>query len=149
MKTTTFLRSIYVAILVVAALIYMAYQMEWLRQGILAEPSTARLTMQYLSVGLTLVCIPLALKLLHFAGIRRRLVAEPRHYTRWALTRLVLLALPLYLDAVLYFQLATPDYGRDATSGYLAFICLVALCFAWPTDERQENETSEPQRSVS
>ena len=94
------------------------------------------------AVALTLICIPLALRLFTMPKPRRQGAASIVGYVRWACVRIALLAIPLFYDVAAYYCL-----GRYATCGWMAMMVAVMFMFVWPSDGRMryERETVYPQ----
>ena len=90
----------------------------------------------------TLLFIPLALRLFKFDFVARQIAAAPeKGMVRWGLIRLAAILVPLTIDVVLYYCTMNTSYG------YLAIIHLVALAFVFPTSRRCEAETENNHQS--
>lgn len=91
-----------------------------------------------LSILLTVVCVPLSLKLFAWVLYRRidraDIARAQQLYVFWNGIRLVLLALPLIAGFLTY-------YGMLSTTGLLcALIALTASLFCLPSEERLRHE---------
>ena len=78
---------------------------------------------------LTIVVIPMALKLFSLKMIRRKLVA-----------RINMLCLPMLINTFMYYQTMAPAFG------YMAIILMLCLFFVYPSMERCTDETSGEER---
>lgn len=80
---------------------------------------------------LTVVCIPLALRLFKMLG---RKVHDAATLRRYGLLRLAMLVVPLWLNTILYYLF------MNAAFGYMAIIILIAMSFVFPTKDRCRSE---------
>lgn len=90
--------------------------------------------LQLLVVLLTIFLIPTSLKLLNWTPVRKRLEGKPLLYRCWAMTRLLALHVPVLLGVTLYYLML------DSSALYCAIVSLIAIVFAWPTQERMLDE---------
>ena len=87
---------------------------------------------------LTLVAIPVTLKLFKFKNVRADLIARKAEALRkWGILRLLLLEVPMFVNTLLYYA-----YGKT-TFGYMAIILLLTLPFVYPSMERCQSEVTE------
>ena len=87
---------------------------------------------------LTIVVIPMALKLFSLKMIRRKLVAQKGDALLvWGTTRINMLCLPMLINTFMYYQTMAPAFG------YMAIILMLCLFFVYPSMERCTDETSE------
>ena len=102
----------------------------------------SRYVFNIVAVGLTLACIPLALRMFTLPLPRRQAKASVTGYVRWAVMRIAVLTIPLNFDVIAYYWL-----GRYATCGWMALMVAVMFMFVWPSDGRMyyERETAYPQ----
>lgn len=84
---------------------------------------------------LTLVLVPLSLKLISLERVRKAISADASAYWRWSWLRWGLLCGILLANTLFYYCFST-----GTTCGYLALICAVALLFVWPSQSRMEEE---------
>ncbi len=104
----------------------------------LAAPDGNALTLyvaQVAGVALVLVCVPLAFRMMRLCFVARSIAGSRQAYTRWALVRLSVLAVPMLFNTLAYYLLT-----GEATSAYLALISFVAMLFFWPTETRCDHE---------
>lgn len=93
--------------------------------------------LQVVMEAVSIVFIPVALKLFSVGVVHRRLVAgKGKALLRWGTLRLNLLCLPMLANTYLYYQTMWPGFG------YLAIILLLCLCFVYPSMARCESEVS-------
>lgn len=90
---------------------------------------------------LTIVVIPMALKLFSLKMIRRKLVAQKGDALLvWGTARINMLCLPMLINTFMYYQTMTPAFG------YMAIILMLCLFFVYPSMERCTDETSGEER---
>lgn len=90
--------------------------------------------LQLVVVFLTIFLIPTSLKLLNWTPIRKRVEGKPFIYRCWGMTRLVALYLPVLLGTIFYYLML------DSSAVYCAIVSLIAVVFAWPTQDRLLDE---------
>ena len=134
-QTLNLLRAVYCVILLQAALLVIIFETGLLPVGTQAYDSQVNYMVEMTGLILTIVCIPLALKMMHFSRIKELLHQQPRKYQLLSITRLALLGVPLLFDVLAYYLL-----GFDATLGYLALMIVVAFLFIWPSKDKMEYE---------
>ncbi len=105
-----------------------------LPMGIVEPKSQQEFVLNTVSVSLTLLGIPLAMKLFHLnttKGLRRMNIDEAlQSYHNWSLVRTCILGLAAEFGIITYFFTMT-------TSGLLcALAALAILCFCWPTRDK-------------
>lgn len=87
---------------------------------------------------LTIVFIPLALKLFSFKSIHRKLVSgKAASLLPWGTARINMLCLPMLVNTILYYQTFSPAFG------YMAIILLLCLFFVYPSLSRCYAETED------
>lgn len=88
---------------------------------------------------ITLVTVPVALKLFKIDKVRQRLQQEPqKSWIRFGTIRLSLVGVPMVVNTALYYQFWNVAFG------YMAIIGLICLVFAYPCDlEINENGEKE------
>ena len=138
-RTQQILKSIFVATLVVAALIVLLFETNIVEAGALA--GNENLEFVVLSVvELVVICsIPLALRLFKFKGVRRQLIDQPaQKLLAWGTSRLLMLSVPLVACVLLYYL-----FFMEAAFGYLAIILALSMMFVRPSKDRCEAETTD------
>ncbi len=86
---------------------------------------------------LTVICVPVALKLLSWQNIRGCIRNNPTEYYVWATKRLLLIYVPMLLNILLHYLL------MDMSPFYLSLICAVAVLYVWPSKARMMQEIKE------
>lgn len=87
---------------------------------------------------LTIVVIPLSLKLFSLKAIHRRLVAHKGDaLLPWGTARLNMLCLPMLVNTFMYYQTMSPAFG------YMAIILFLCLFFVYPSIGRCVAETED------
>lgn len=94
--------------------------------------------MQILMEFVTIVAIPLALKLFSFKFVHRKLVkGKGGALLTWGTARINLLCLPMLVNTFMYYQSMSPAFG------YMAIILFLCLFFIYPSGERCLAETED------
>lgn len=83
----------------------------------------------------TIMAIPVALKMFRLKFIATRLTT-PRALMRWGLLRLLLLGVPMVVNALSYYLF------MGAAFGYLGIILLLCMVFVTPTKARCYSEVT-------
>lgn len=100
-----------------------------------ADPSFTFVLLTVMEL-VTIVAIPLSLKLFSFRAVRRRLQEQKGGaLLPWGTARIQMLCLPMLLNTCLYYQTMAPAFG------YMAIILLLCLFFVYPSMERCYDET--------
>ncbi len=108
--------------------------------GLLLEGSCAddRLQEYYCALVmelLTIVLIPLALRLFRLSWVERSIKADPsRRLPVWRYVRMAMLSVPMMANVLLYYQFVHPSFG------YMAIIGLLSLSFVYPSAARCQSE---------
>lgn len=129
------LRISYCYSLLATGIIVLIYETGLLPVGELVYDSTTNYVMEIVSVGQTLIGIPLGLKFMHLKQIQQNLKAKPERYLSYGILRMLCIQTPMIINVVFYYMM-----GFDATQGYLALICLIAMFFVWPSRGKMEYE---------
>lgn len=124
----------------VALLLVIFYECELLPITSMAEKPQLLFVLQVLMELVTIVVIPVGLKMFSVKPLRRRLI-EGKGDTLlfWGTLRLNMLSVPMVFNVFFYYQSMSPAFG------YLAIIIFLCLFFIYPSLERCETETSESQ----
>lgn len=86
---------------------------------------------------LTICLIPFSLRLFKFKHVRRQLTSNAASALRkWGAIRLFMIALPMIINTILYYQFMNVAFG------YLAIICLLSLAFIYPSKAKCDQETN-------
>lgn len=123
-----------------ALLLVCFYECEWIPITSMAENAQLLFVLQVLMELVTIVVIPVALKMFSFKPLRRRLIeGKGDSLLVWGTLRLNMLSVPMVFNVFFYYQSMSPAFG------YLAIIIFLCLFFIYPSLDRCEAETSEPQ----
>lgn len=87
---------------------------------------------------LTMLCIPVSLKMFKFKRISKDLISRKADALRqWGLLRLLLLIGLMVVNTLLYYIYMKPAFG------YMALITVLCLPFVYPSKDRCLTETEE------
>ena len=118
------------------------YETEGLPQGIFVDHVQASYCLNTLGILLTIVCIPLSLRLFQLSLTRyvRQLpvLQALRSYRRWNEVRICLLLVPVLLNLSVYY------WTLESTGLLCCGMTLTASLFCLPSRQRMENELALP-----
>lgn len=129
------LRCVYFANLATAGIIAVLFEMLSLEPGQLTCNEEASYWFGICGIGLLLICIPVALKLMSFKRIKAAVKESTQAYQTWSLMRLALLEVPLLFNTLAYYLL-----GCEPKFGYMALMIVVAHLFVWPSLDKMNYE---------
>ena len=134
-KTATALKSLFCVAIAAGAAMVVVFESNLVLPGGMAGDSL----MEYcFTVGLELLPIaslPLALRLFKFAGVKARLAGKGAGaLLPLAVVRMMLIAVPMLANALLYYLF------MSTTFGYMAIICLLCMTFIYPSAGRCQSE---------
>lgn len=135
MDTIKILRITYIVSLLTAAIITVLGETGLMPSGVLDLDPQETYIIEIVCALFTIVCIPLAMKLLNFKRVREQVKGNPQRYTAWSIIRISMLQTPLILCLLMYYLM-----GFDTNCAYLALMVLVAYVFIWPSRGRMEYE---------
>ena len=122
----------------VALFMVVVYENNWVGRTDLDADEQLVFVFQVLMELLTIVCIPLALKLFSFKTIHRRLVMKKgAALLPCGTARMNMLCVPMIANTFLYYQTMSPVFG------YMAIILFLCLFFIYPSAERCYAETED------
>ena len=126
-KTISFLRTVLIANVGVAVVIAALYELDILPSGILAgRPQDEFLSTISMEL-ITIVFIPVALRLFKTKDVEKRLEeGNIKAFRKWGLLRILMITVPLVLNTLLYYSF------MNTTFGYMALILLICLPFIYP-----------------
>lgn len=114
------------------------YEMEWVEPTNLAGDVTLVYVITVVMELLTIVVIPVALKLFRFKWVHRKLMSDKAiALLPWGTLRLNMLCLPMFINTFMYYQTMSPAFG------YMAIILFLCLFFIYPSIGRCVEETEE------
>ena len=130
---TNFLFMVVLALLLVAL-----YESEILEPTDMASDVSLMFVLQIIMELLTIVVIPVALKMFSIKVIRKKLIAgKGNTLLPWGTARINMLCLPMLVNIFLYYQTMSPAFG------YMAIILFLCLFFIYPSIGRCTMETEE------
>ena len=126
-KTISFLRTVLIANVGVAVVIAALYELDMLPSGMLAgRPQDEFLSTISMEL-ITIVFIPVALRLFKTKDVEKRLEeGNIKAFRKWGLVRILMITVPLVLNTLLYYSF------MNTTFGYMALILLICLPFIYP-----------------
>lgn len=126
-KTISLLRTVLIANVGVAVVIAALYELDILPSGMLAgRPQDEFLSTISMEL-ITIVFIPVALRLFKTKDVEKRLEeGNIKAFRKWGLVRILMITIPLVLNTLLYYSF------MNTTFGYMALILLICLPFIYP-----------------
>lgn len=122
--------------IVLSAIIIVSGELDIIPNGILANDKQVEFVIMSMMENLTIIAIPVALKLFNFKAIANKLASDTLlHFERWGIVRLCLLNVPMVINLVCYYLFVGAGFG------YLAIILFLSLFFVYPSLSRCYNET--------
>lgn len=111
----------------VAVVIAALYELDILPSGMLAgRPQDEFLSTISMEL-ITIVFIPVALRLFKTKDVEKRLEeGNIKAFRKWGLVRILMITVPLVLNTLLYYSF------MNTTFGYMALILLICLPFIYP-----------------
>lgn len=121
--------------IVLSAIIIILGELDIIPNGILANDKQVEFVIMSMMEILTIIAIPVALKLFKFKAIANKLASDTlHHFERWGIVRLCLLNVPMVINLVCYYLFVGAGFG------YLAIILFLSLFFVYPSLSRCYNE---------
>ena len=126
-KTISLLRTVLIANVGVAVVIAAFYELDILPSGMMAgRPQDEFLSTISMEL-ITIVFIPVALRLFKTKDVEKRLEeGDIKAFRKWGLVRILMITVPLVLNTLLYYSF------MNTTFGYMALILLICLPFIYP-----------------
>lgn len=122
--------------IVLSAIIIVSGELDIIPNGILANDKQVEFVIMSMMEILTIIAIPVALKLFKFKAIANKLASDTLlHFERWGIVRLCLLNVPMVINLVCYYLFVGAGFG------YLSIILFLSLFFVYPSLSRCYNET--------
>ena len=115
----------------VAVVIAAFYELDILPSGMLAgRPQDEFLSTISMEL-ITIVFIPVALRLFKTKDVEKRLEeGNIKAFRKWGLLRILMITVPLVLNTLLYYSF------MNTTFGYMALILLICLPFIYPASRK-------------
>lgn len=123
--------------IVISVIILALGETDIIPNGILVGEYQADFVIMSVMELITIVAIPVALKLFKFKSIASRLISEDslKALNCWGQVRLLLLSVPMIANLVCYYLFVKVGFS------YLAIILFLSLFFVYPSLSRCYNET--------
>ncbi len=129
------------ALIAITLAIVVLFETELLPCGIMHDGNKSLEFVAVTVMELWTICeIPLSLKLFHIKSIHER-IDTPERLLHWGLLRMMMLGLPMIINALLYYVF------MNVALGYMAIILLLCMFFIVPTKERCESELNTTTKS--
>jgi len=143
-RTKKILMTLFWALILIALLIVICYELVLFLPGDFQQYEQANFTATMVMELLTVVLIPSSLYLFQAKPIHNSLIATPApSLLRWGTLRLLMLGVPMVVNTLFYYWFANVSFG------YMAIICLLCFFFIVPTRARCEQETREREEEQS
>ena len=122
--------------IVLSSIIIILGELDIIPNGLLANDKQVEFVIMSMMEILTIIAIPVALKLFKFKAIADKLASDTLlHFERWGIVRLCLLNVPMVINLVCYYLFVSAGVGN------LANILFLSLYFVYPSLSRCYNET--------
>lgn len=116
---------------IISLIIIVLYENEILLPGVWGTDKIADYYVAIAMELITICLIPLALRMFKFKKVQASVKKDSEHnYMRWASLRIVMLTLPMMVNAWLYYQFMNVAFG------YMGIIGLLCLVFIYPSKTR-------------
>ncbi len=120
----------------IVLLIVVVYEIGLVAPSALGDDVQLVFVLQVAMEMITIVVIPVALKLFALKWVHRKLVeGKGDALMRWGTARLNMLCLPMLINTFMYYQTMSPAFG------YMAIILFLCLFFVYPSMGRCVEET--------
>lgn len=137
-KCANILKAVMLGFISFTLLIVILFESEILIPGFFSGNLTLEFYSLLISEMLTICAVPVALWMFRAKVVKKSLVAgKEKALLRWGLCRLFILAVPMLLNAILYYAFMLPSFG------YLGIILFLSMFFIYPSIERCMFEVSE------
>lgn len=132
---TKILRITYFAALLTAAGLVFIFETGMLPEGDLGADEVFAYWLSMAGVALTIILLPLSLRLMKFKAVMKSVAESEMNYTRWSLIRIAMLTIPLLYNTLCYYLT-----GCVTTFAYMALMVAVGFMFIWPSRDRMTYE---------
>ncbi len=134
-RVSNILRIEYIALMALAMVFVVLFETNTIMEGACVGEEMLEFCLLALMQLLTIIAIPLALKLFKLKCVVLRLRNEKeRALLFWGSTRNLLLFLPLLMNTVLYYLFVNVAFG------YMAIILMLTTCFIYPSYRRSQTD---------
>lgn len=130
-KTIVLLKSLYIASVAICVIIIMLFETDVLMSGLSVGDTSTEFYGLMIAELITICVVPIALWMFRANRIKKSLVADKeKALQKYGSIRILLLAVPMIANTLLYYIFMLPSFG------YLAIILFLSLFFVLPTKER-------------
>lgn len=130
-KTVNILRTLFIASVGIAVVVAALYELDILPSGVLADRPQDEFLCTIAMELVTIVFIPIALRLFKTKDVDRRLdEGDIRTFKTWSIVRILMITVPLLMNTLLYYIF------MNTTFGYMALILLICLPFIYPATRK-------------
>lgn len=135
-KVIRTLKYLFSLILLVTLLLVLVFESELLLPGFILVESKVDFVIKYIMELMTIIIIPLSLRLFKFKSVERKLATKKQHaLLRWGVLRIIMLGIPMIINTILYYGFLAVEYG------YLSIILLISMIFIYPSKDKSYYET--------
>lgn len=130
-KTVNILRTLFIASVGIAVVVAALYELDILPSGVLADRPQDEFLCTIAMELVTIVFIPIALRLFKTKDVDRRLdEGDIKTFKTWSIVRILMITVPLLMNTLLYYIF------MNTTFGYMALILLICLPFIYPATKK-------------
>ena len=130
-KTVNILRTLFIASVGIAVVVAALYELDILPTGVLADRPQDEFLCTIAMELVTIVFIPIALRLFKTKDVDRRLdEGDIKTFKTWSIVRILMITVPLLMNTLLYYIF------MNTTFGYMALILLICLPFIYPANSK-------------
>lgn len=130
-KTVNILRTLFIASVGIAVVVAALYELDILPSGVLADRPQDEFLCTIAMELVTIVFIPIALRLFKTKDVDRRLdEGDIKTFKTWSIVRILMITVPLLMNTLLYYIF------MSTTFGYMALILLICLPFIYPATKK-------------
>ena len=131
MTVEKYLRNLFIGTVAVPLLIATVYECDVLPTGVFAGKAQEELLAVIIMELLTIVMIPLALRLFKAKDVERKVAeGDTLALRRWGALRILMITVPLLLNTIGYYLF------MNTTFGYMALILLICLPFVYTSPKK-------------
>lgn len=130
-KTVNILRTLFIASVGIAVVVAALYELDILPSGVLADRPQDEFLFTIAMELVTIVFIPIALRLFKTKDVDRRLdEGDIKTFKTWSIVRILMITVPLLMNTLLYYIFMNTAFG------YMALILLICLPFIYPATRK-------------
>lgn len=130
-KTVNILRTLFIASVGIAVVVAALFELDVFPSGVLADRPQDEFLCTIAMELVTIVFIPIALRLFKTKDVDRRLdEGDIKTFKTWSIVRILMITVPLLMNTLLYYLF------MNTTFGYMALILLICLPFIYPATRK-------------